>query len=56
MMEKNLVAQIKLSMLMREGETQEIAEARLNDLLYEALKMNFNHQVDYDIESVEEEG
>lgn len=56
MMEKNLVVQIKLTMLMREGETQEDAEARLNDLLYEALKMNFNHQVEYDIESVEEEG
>ncbi|MBM6724249.1 hypothetical protein [Pseudoflavonifractor phocaeensis] len=56
MMEKSLVAQIKLTMLMRKGETQEAAEARLNDLLYEAFKMNFNHQVEYDIESVEEDG
>lgn len=56
MMEKNLVVQVKLTMLMREGETQEAAETRLNDLLYEALKMNFNHQVDYDIETIEEEG
>lgn len=55
MMEKNLVAQIKLTMLMQEGETREVTEARLNDLLYEAFKMNFNHQVEYDIESVEEE-
>lgn len=55
MTEKNLVAQVKLTMLMREGETQETAEARLTDLLYEAFKMNFNHQVEYDIESIEEE-
>lgn len=56
MMDKNLIAQVKLTMSIREGESREDAEARLNDLLYEALKMNFNHQVDYDIESVEEEG
>lgn len=55
MMEKNLVAQIKLTMLVREGETLEAAEARLNDLLYEAFKMNFNHQVEYDIEGIEGE-
>lgn len=56
MMENHLIAQVKLTMFMREGETREDAEARLNDLLYEAFKMNFNHQVDYDIESIEEEG
>lgn len=55
MMEKNLVAQIKLTMLMQEGETLEAAEARLNDLLCEAFKMNFNHQVEYNIEGIEGE-
>lgn len=54
MMENYLIAQVKLTMLMQEGETREDAETRLNDLLYEALKMNFNHEVDYDIEHIEE--
>lgn len=54
MMDKVLQAQVKISMVMREGETRDDAEARLNDLLYEAIKMNFNHQVDYDIEHIEE--
>lgn len=52
MMEKELKADVTITMLMREGESAEEAKVRLKDLLYEALKMNFNHSVDYGINTV----
>ena len=56
MMEKELKACITITMLMREGESVEEAEARLKNLLCEALQMNFNHTVDYNIDSMVVDG
>lgn len=52
MMERELKAGITITMLMREGESAEEAEARLKDLLCEAFQMNFNHSVEYSIDNV----
>lgn len=53
---KNLKAMISLSLLCREGESQEKAEERLYDFLFEGLCMNAEHQCDFWIEKTDIDG
>ena len=47
-------AVVSISILMQDGEDISSTEARLVDLLYEALCGLADHHIDFEIESVEE--
>lgn len=50
----NLDAVVKISLLMRDGETFEEAENRPYDLLYDGLCRTAEHECEFLVESTEE--